>query len=159
MRFSAKVVLAAALVAAPAAQAVDVDVLAGVSSSIRHTLTDAEFVDVSGDTREWGAVHWQPMASLGHVGTRSNHYGNLDHNVWVGAAGVRLVDWWRGAFFAFQLGYADPLTDALSSHAQFVSSLGWQGDRYEVMLRHISNGHIFSGRNLGETMLMVGLRF
>jgi hypothetical protein len=27
------------------------------------------------------------------------------------------------------------------------------------MLRHVSNAHLFGGRNLGETMLLAGIKF
>ncbi|SEK94236.1 hypothetical protein SAMN05428989_1115 [Pseudoxanthomonas sp. GM95] len=46
----------------------------------------------------------------------------------------------------------------LGSHLQFVSSLGWQGQRLRLQLRHLSNGRIGGGSNLGESMLLLGVR-
>jgi len=40
-----------------------------------------------------------------------------------------------------------------------MTSLGWRDGRWMVMLRHVSNAHIIGGgRNLGETMLLAGVR-
>src|SRR6185437_6042581 len=51
-------------------------------------------------------------------------------------------------------------TDALSSRFEFMTSAGWQNDRFVVMLRHISNAHLIGGgKNLGETMLLAGVKF
>ena len=160
MRTIGKVAALAALFSlAPAARAADVDLLAGGSWSIHHEWTDAEFVDVSLEPRDWHRITWQPMFTLGRLGSRDSIYGDLDHTVVIGAVGGKLVGWWRGAFFGFQSGYADGQAGAISSHGQFVSSLGWQGEHYVVMMRHISNGNLFGGRNLGETAVLVGVRF
>jgi hypothetical protein len=41
-----------------------------------------------------------------------------------------------------------------------MTSAGWQGDHFTVMLRHISNAHLLGGgKNLGETMLLAGVKF
>jgi len=50
-------------------------------------------------------------------------------------------------------------TDALSSRFEFIASAGWQHGHFIVMLRHISNAHLFGGKILGETMLLPGIRF
>ena len=47
----------------------------------------------------------------------------------------------------------------MSSHEQFITSLGWRNERFVFLIRHISNGDQFGGGNLGETMLLAGLRF
>ena len=156
----AAVVAGAGMLAAsvPAA-ATDVNVVAGSSVTSSSRWTQAAFVDVAASTRDWRGIHWQPVASLGWINGRSTRQDNLDHDVFVGGAGVRLVDWWRGAFFSFQLGAAAGRTDAISSAGQFISSLGWQGRHYVVMVRHVSNGRIYGGKNLGETMLLAGVRF
>jgi hypothetical protein len=39
-----------------------------------------------------------------------------------------------------------------------MTSAGWQHGHFVVMLRHISNAHLFGGKNLGETMMLAGLR-
>ena len=150
---------AAALLFSMHCAAADWDVSVGASKTISWRWAGTAFLDVSADTREWSGVHWQPTASVGWIGSRNDRPDHLDHDVLVGGAGVRLVDWWRGAFAGFEVAAVDEQTDALSSTGQFISSLGWQGDHYVVMFRHISNGHIFGGRNLGETMLLAGVRF
>ncbi|PZQ19857.1 MAG: lipid A 3-O-deacylase [Rhodanobacter denitrificans] len=148
----------AGLAADPAA-AVDTTLYAGssVTASDRYW-SPAFYVDVAGERRQTGRFTWRPVASLGWVGARDER-PQLDRDVVVAAAGVSLVDWWKRAFFSFQFGYANRTTEALSSHGQFISSLGWQGDRVALMVRHISNGNVFGGRNLGETMFMVGVTF
>lgn len=145
-------------VSIPAAAA-DVHLVAGGSMTTSSRWTHVAFVDVAGSTRNWRGIHWQPVATVGWINGRNTHLDDLNHDVFVGGAGVRLVDWWRGAFFSFQLGAAAGRTDAISSAGQFISSLGWQGEHYVVMVRHISNGRIYGGKNLGETMLMAGVRF
>ena len=131
---------------------------AGPSTTSTHNyVTHAVFLDGHGGRRTHGPVTWQPMLSLGWIDGRDK--ARLENDAFVVAGGVHLVDWWRRAFFSFQFGLAHDTNDALSSHGQFVSSIGWQGDRVVYTLRHISNGKVFSGPNLGETMLLVGLRF
>ncbi|HEY0179097.1 MAG TPA: hypothetical protein VGC30_05635 [Dokdonella sp.] len=149
----------AAAVLPDAAHAASVHVLAGPTTTSSFRWTAALFADVTGDTRDWGPLRWQPAASLGWIAPHHTHEESLDHDVVVGGAGFRLVDWWRGAFFGFEVAAAGGRTDALSSAVQFISTLGWQGDRYEFMVRHISDGSLFGGKNLGESMLLVGVRF
>ncbi len=63
-------------------------------------------------------------------------------------------------FASEQLVATSTRTDALSSRIEFSTTVGWQRDHFIVMLRHISNGHIVGGgKNLGETMLLVGVRW
>jgi hypothetical protein len=141
------------------AQAAEIDLSAGASATVGVRWAGAVFIDVAGGTTEWADLHWQPTASVGWIGSRNDPGDNLEHDVGLVGAGVRLVDWWRGAFLGFEVAYASPRTDALSSHEQFISSLGWRGDRYVLMVRHISNANLFGGRNLGETMVLAGFRF
>ncbi|HEX5954098.1 MAG TPA: lipid A 3-O-deacylase, partial [Rhodanobacteraceae bacterium] len=49
-------------------------------------------------------------------------------------------------------------TPTLSSGFEFMTSAGWQHGHFVVMLRHISNAHLFGGKNLGETMMLAGPR-
>jgi hypothetical protein len=141
------------------AQAADVTLSAGASASVGVRWTQVVFLDAGTDTHEWAGLHWQPTAALGWIGSRSDRKDDLNHDVLIAGAGVRLVDWWGGAFLGFEGAYVDQRTDALSSHEQFISSLGWQGERFVFLIRHISNGDLFGGRNLGETMLLAGVRF
>jgi hypothetical protein len=139
--------------------AADITLSAGASVTVGLRWTEAVFLDAGTHTHEWAGVHWQPTATLGWIGSRSDRTDHLDHDVLIAGAGVRLVDWWGGAFLGFEGAYVDQRTDALSSHGQFITSFGWQGDRLTFFIRHISNGNLFGGRNLGETMLLAGLRF
>ncbi|UGB38144.1 acyloxyacyl hydrolase [Frateuria soli] len=66
--------------------------------------------------------------------------------------------WYRPLFFSFQLAGINHTTQALSSHYQFVSTLGWQGEHLSFQLRHVSNGGL-NGPNRGETMALVGVGF
>lgn len=135
----------------------DLALSAGFSTTASRNLTQVAFMEVARDPVPVAGISWQPVVSLGIVAAREEH-ADLDRNVAVVAAGFRLVDWWRRAFFSFQFGFANRKTAALSSHAQFVSSVGWEGDRLRYTLRHVSNGDLFGGKNLGETMLLVGWR-
>lgn len=136
----------------------DIVIGAGASTTSTHDyVTATAFVEGYGERRHNGRLTWQPMASLTWLQGRDRD--RLDNDVAVLAGGIRAVDWWRRAFASFQIGFAHDTNDALSSHGQFLSTVGWQGDRVVWMLRHISNGKVFSGPNLGETMLLVGLRF
>ncbi len=141
------------------AHAAEVDLTAGASATVGVRWAPAAFLDVGAESREWLGLHWQPFATLGWIGSRDDLHDGLDHDVAIAGAGVRLVDWWGGAFVGIEAGYADERTDALSSHEQFISSLGWRGERVVMMVRHISNADLFGGRNLGETMVLVGVVF
>ena len=141
------------------AQAADIDLSAGASATVGVRWTQVLFLDAAIDTHEVAGLHWQPTGTLGWIGSRGDRFDDLDHDVLIAGAGVRLVDWWGGAFLGFEGAYANQRTDALSSHEQFITSLGWQGKRFVFLIRHISNGDLFGGRNLGETMLLAGLHF
>lgn len=149
-----------ALIFTSQAPATEVDLTGGGSATVGMRWTPAAFLDVgTSESHEWAGLHWQPVATVGWIGQRDDANDDLDHDVAIAGAGVRLVDWWGGAFVGLEAGYVDRRTDALSSHEQFISSLGWRGERVVLMVRHISNGDLFGGRNLGETMLLVGARF
>ncbi len=154
---AAGVVLASGL-ATGQAHAAGYSISGGASVTASRDFTPAVSFDINGASRQWGPVTWQPVASIGWVGARDVR-PSLDEDVAVLGAGVRLVDWWKQAFFSFQLGYASERTDALSSHGQFISSLGWEGESFVWTIRHISNANFFGGKNLGETMLLAGVRF
>lgn len=149
-----------ALLCMSQAQAAEFDLMAGGSATVGVRWAPAAFLDVgTSASHEWAGMHWQPVATVGWIGDRDDARDALDHDVAIAGAGVRLVDWWGGAFVGVEAGYVNQRTDALSSHEQFISSLGWRGERLVFMVRHISNANLFGGRNLGETMLLVGVRF
>jgi len=140
---------------ATVARASEFDLAAGASATVGVRWAPAAFLDIGADPHG----HWQPVATLGWIGSRKDGNDDLEHDVAIVGGGVRLVDWWGGAFFGFEAAYADQRTGALSSHEQFITSLGWRRERLIVMVRHISNGNMFGGRNLGETMLLAGVTF
>lgn len=146
------------LTISPAAHAANVSISAGSSVTASRDFTPTVSMDVHGTKRHWGRLAWQPVVSIGWLGARDVR-PSLDSNTAFVAAGTRVVDWWRGAFFSMQVAYVSETTDAVSSHAQFVSTLGWEGEKSVWMVRHISNANFFGGRNLGETMLLAGVRF
>lgn len=154
-------ILLLAVIAVPAlAQAADVSVVAGRSMTTEQRWTTSTFVNIGADkTLHWHGLHFQPVGTLGWIKGRRMPRERLNHNVYVAGAGLRLVNWWHGAFISFQVGVTDGRTDALSSPGEFISSAGWLGEHWVVMIRHISNGNVFPGKNLGETMALVGVRF
>lgn len=116
---------------------------------------------VLGDTR----VSWSPDVSAGWIDGRDvakfrdNRYTTQDA-IWLFAAGAlfhygEAGDWYRRLFLAFQPALQAGRTQALSSAYEFVSTLGWQGRRFSVQLRHVSNGGLHDP-NRGETMVLVG---
>lgn len=140
---------------ASVARAHELDLSAGASATVGVRWAPVAFLDAG--TEPFG--HWQPVATIGWIGSRNDGNDHLEHDVIIAGAGVRFVDWWGGAFVGFEAAYASERTGALSSHEQFISSLGWRGERLVLMVRHISNGNIFGGRNLGETMVLAGTTF
>jgi Lipid A 3-O-deacylase (PagL) len=115
-----------------------------------------------------GRLEWSPDVSLGWIDGRDVHryrHAEYDtsHSVALLAAGARFHygapgAWYRPLFFSFQLAANNQTTQALSSHYQFVSTLGWQGEHLSLQIRHISNGGL-NGPNRGETMALVGVGF
>lgn len=156
-RIASVMTFSVASLVATSACAMDLSISAGGSSTASQIWTPTVSLDIAGERRPLAGIAWQPVASLGVIGARDER-ADLDHAVVIAGAGVKLVDWWRQAFFSFQLGYANRETAAVSSNGQFISSLGWEGERTIWTLRHISNGNVYGGKNLGETMLLFGLR-
>ncbi|MBN8480219.1 MAG: hypothetical protein J0L88_01375 [Xanthomonadales bacterium] len=152
-------VLGLALIASPAAAGtVEIHVSAGASLAGSHDPTPVAFVDLAGTRRQGRHATWQPTLTIGVIRGRDGT-GDLDRNVALAGVGVRLVDWWRNAFATVEVAGATQTTAAISSHGQFITGLGWQGDHHVIASRHISNADLGGGKNLGETMLLVGARF
>lgn len=160
--------LTLAVSALPAA-AVSVQVQAG-RSYMDSSATNALFVEGVFDAHRIGDSHWSwsPVVSLGWiegrdiVRFRGSRYAT-QQDAWLLAAGARIQygeagDWYRHLFLGFQPAYNSARTQALSSPYEFVSTLGWQGRRFSVQLRHVSNGDLHDP-NRGETMALVGVRF
>jgi hypothetical protein len=160
--------LTLAVLALPAA-AVSVQVQAG-RSYMDSSATNALFVEGVFGAHRIGDGHWSwsPVVSLGWIEGRdiarfrNSRYGT-QQDAWLLAAGARIHygeagDWYRHLFLGFQAAYNSARTQALSSPYEFVSTLGWQGRRFSVQLRHVSNGNLHDP-NRGETMALVGVRF
>ncbi|MGN2243497.1 acyloxyacyl hydrolase [Frateuria sp. GZRR33] len=113
-------------------------------------------------------LDWSPDVSAGWIDSRDvRRYRDAEFDtrssVSLLAAGARFHygapdAWYRPLFFSFQLAGINHTTQALSSHYQFVSTLGWQGRHLSFHLRHVSNGGL-NGPNRGETMALVGVGF
>lgn len=123
-----------------------------------YRYTDVAFAEWIGDRRPLWKITWSPALTLGFVAARPDTpTARLDENVWVFAGGTRAY-LWRHLFFGFEFATTAGKTDALSTPYEFVSSLGWQQDHFQILVRHISNGD-FHEPNHGETMLLVGVAF
>lgn len=110
---------------------------------------------------------WAPDFSVGWIDGRNvqryrHERYTLKDSVWLAAAGARFRygaenDWYHHLFFSFQPVLHSDRTHALSSAYEFASTLGWQGERFSVQVRHISNGSTHEP-NSGETMPLFGVR-
>lgn len=158
----------ALVTAALPATAARFEIQGGHSNSNGHG-TNTAFVEAVFAPRPLGQTRftWSPDVSLGwidgrRVATDDSRYPNRD-SVALVAAGARFHfgeagDWYQPLFFSAQLAATNHATHALSSHYQFVSTLGWQAKHFSVALRHISNGGLHRP-NTGETMALVGFAF
>ncbi len=146
-----------------------VELQGGPSYMDTHGIT-AVFVEVMGDQRSvsGSTINWQPVVSLGWIDKRGlpNHLGGSDKvasDTKIAAAGARIHlgtanSWYQPLFLGFELAYNQHSTCALSSHYEFMSTLGWQGRHFSLQLRHLSNGGLHDP-NRGETMVLVGIGF
>ena len=135
------------------------DLAAGPSVTASERTTAAVFASVFGNPPRGGRIQFEPIGTLGWIDSRHTRRDDLNHEVFLAAGGVRAVagDHW---FASEQLAATSTRTDALSSRFEFMTSLGWEDGRFIVMLRHVSNAHILGGgKNLGETMLLAGVKW
>ena len=147
------------LVAVCSAQAADFDFTAGGSATAGLRWAPAAFASVTGTVADDGHAHFAPVGTMGWIGSRHVAGEDFDHEVFLAAGGVRYGRA-NGLFVSEQIAATRTRTDALSSRFEFMTSLGWQRGRFIALLRHVSNAHIIGGgRNLGETMALVGVRF
>ncbi|HET6907534.1 MAG TPA: hypothetical protein VFH52_11365 [Rhodanobacteraceae bacterium] len=144
--------------AATAARTAEFDVVGGASATAGTRWAPALFADVTASPRDDGHTHFEPIGSVGVIGSRKDAHENLDHTVFLVAGGLRYGRE-DGLFVSEQIAATSTRTDALSSRFEFMTSIGWRDGRWMVLLRHSSNAHILGGgRNLGETMLLAGVR-
>ena len=164
-------VLTSASAASTSCSAEDFHVeLQGGESYMDSHGTAAAFAEVMTGEQCIGSssVYWQPVASLGWIDKRDiAHYDftryTTRHDAELVAGGTRFhygdaMSWYRPLFFGFSVAYNQQATRALSSHYEFMSTLGWQGRHFSLQLRHISNGGLHDP-NRGETMALAGVGF
>ena len=157
------------LLGLPAMAATRLEIQGGVSYMDSSAVGTA-FIEGVFDEHRIGnsRFSWSPDVSLGWIDGRAlsryddNRYSTRDQ-IWLMAGGARIRygdpgDWYRSLFFSFQPAMHTGRTLALSSPYEFVSTLGWQGRRFSVQIRHISNGDLHRP-NRGETMALVGVGF
>lgn len=158
--------LAAAL---PATAATRLEVQAGRSYMDNHG-ANAAFVEAVFAPQQLGHTRftWSPDVSLGWIDGRD--VARYDYNRYTARDAVALVaggvrfhhgdagDWYQPLFVSAQFAAINHTTQALTSHYQFVSTVGWQAKHFSVAIRHISNGGL-NGPNRGETMALVGVAF
>ncbi|MGH8145520.1 MAG: hypothetical protein ACREPY_04230 [Rhodanobacteraceae bacterium] len=151
---------AACLVVCGPALAANFDVVAGPSVTSSERTTTAVFASAFGTAPADGKIHFAPIATVGWLDSRNTRNDDLNHEVALAAGGVRLDAANRHWFASEQIAYTSTRTDALSSRFEFMTSAGWQDGHFIVMLRHVSNAHLLGGgKNLGETMLLAGMRW
>ena len=158
MRRSIRIAACAFVALANHAHAVDFSISAGASATVGVRWAPAAFFDATGEVYDWHGLQLQPAATLGWIGSRNDRGDHLDHDVFIGGVGGRLV-FWQNAFVGVEIAGTSATTDAISSHAEFIDSFGWQNDHVVLMVRHVSNANLFGGRNLGDTMVLAGVRF
>lgn len=151
---------AACVLACAPAWAAGFDIAAGPSVTSSERTTAAVFASVFGEPPADGRTRFEPIGTLGWIDSRSTRKDDLDHEVFVAAGGVRMLAANHHWFASEQLAATSTRTDALSSRFEFISSVGWRDGHLIVVLRHISNAHLLGGgKNLGETMLLGGVRW
>lgn len=154
--FRMKPLLVVLLLAGAPAQAAEIAASVGGTVTGSSHWSGTVYLDASGRSYHTLGIDWRPVASLGWIGEHHVTPGESYPDLLVAAAGIRLADAGERRFLSFQVGVASHRSPAISSHVQFVSTLGWRRGRLLLMLRHISNGRLMSGPNHGETMLLAG---
>jgi hypothetical protein len=148
------------LATALTARAQDFELAAGPTMTSSERTTAAIFASVFGESPVDGRIHFEPIGTVGWIGAHHTYRENLHHEVFLAGGGVRIVAPNPHWFVSEQLAATSTRTDALSSRFEFMTSVGWQDRHFVMMLRHISNGRLVGGgRNLGETMLLAGVRW
>lgn len=148
------------LTAPVAANAAGFNLVAGPSVTSSERATPALFAGAWREAPLDGDWHVEPVGTLGWVGARNTRSDDLHHAVFLAAGGIRLTTTSHHWFVSEQLAATSTRTDALSSRFEFMTTAGWQDGHLTLMVRHVSNGRIIGGgKNLGETMLLAGVRF
>lgn len=142
------------------AQAAGFDATIGPSFTAGARSTAAAFGSAFGEPPAGsGFWHVEPIGTIGWIKAHGTHVQNLHHSVFLAGGGAR-IDAGAHWFLSEQVAATSTRTDALSSRFEFMTSAGWQAGHFIVMVRHISNGRLIGGgKNLGETMLLAGIRW
>lgn len=152
--------MAVLLVLPLTARAAGFNVVAGVSTTTHHDTTPVVFASVFGEGTTFLGFPVEPIGTVGWIKDRDIRAFDLNHTVFIAGGGGRILTPGRHWFFGVQVGATSAETDALSSRFEFIDSAGWQSGHLTIMIRHISNARwIGRGRNLGETMLLAGIRW
>jgi hypothetical protein len=170
--FIASALLATAFFALPATAATHIEVQGGRSYMDSHP-TNAFFIESVFNEYRIGDSNfsWSPDVSLGWINGRDGHavrrYATSNpsttDDVWLLAGGARFhmgneSDWYHPLFLSAQVAGTSGSTQALSSHYEFVTTIGWQWKHLSFQVRHISNASLHEP-NRGETMALVGVGF
>jgi hypothetical protein len=143
-----------------AANAAGFDVIAGPTVTSGQRTAPAAFASAFGQSPANGRWQFEPIGTVGWIGAHHTHRERLHRDVFLAGGGVRILTPGQHWFVSEQVAATSQETDALSSRFEFMTSLGWQRGRFVVMARHVSNGHLIGhGKNMGETMLLAGVRF
>lgn len=149
-----------ALTVALTAHAQVFDLVAGPTMTSSERTTAALFASVSAEPPADEQIHFEPIGTVGWIAAHHTSRENLHHEAALAGVGMQVVAPDRRWFASEQVAATTTRTDALSSRFQFMTSVGWRDGHFVMMLRHISNGHLVGGgRNLGETMLLAGIRW
>lgn len=143
-----------------AVQAAGFDVVAGPSVTSGERGTAAIFGSIFGESSRDDSFHFEPIGTVGWIGAHHTHSEDLHHEVSLAGGGLRIVTPGHHWFVSEQVAATSRETDALSSRFEFMTSGGWENGHFVVMVRHVSNGRLIGGgKNLGETMLLAGVRW
>jgi hypothetical protein len=160
MTFLRKTCLATLLAFPLVVHAAGFDIVAGPTATSSERTTTAAFASVFGDRPYDNRIHFEPIATAGWIDAHHTQSENLHHEVFLAGGGVRIVSANHHWFVSEQLAATSTRTDALSSRFEFITSGGWEDGRFIAVLQHISNGYLIGGgKNLGETMLLAGVRW
>lgn len=147
--------------ASSSAFAGDVSLQLGASQTSHDRDTSATaFLQFQGNAKPWGQKLWfKPVLTAGWIEGRSEE--GFKNDAWVLGGGGR-VYWNAGKpskwFVEGQVLGSHGDTNALSGPVQFGTALGIEGDKWDFLVRHISNAGL-EKPNRGETMLLLGYKF
>ena len=164
MRHPILALLASSLFAlSAAAHAGDFDIQVGASDTKHHDASGTIWVQSVGLDEPLGqSGRWQRenIGTVGYIDGRSD--ADYEDSVWLVGVGQRIrhvsehgPSHW---FVEGNIMGAVGRTPAISGPLQFGTAVGWSGDRYQVLIRHVSNAGLRSP-NRGETMLLFGASF